>query len=65
MRYEILIYEDLYSGTSPGDPAAVCIYANSKKEREEKLKAARTLYLGYKYKLRDHKLNREIISILL
>ena len=35
MRYEILIYEDLYSGTAPGDPAAVCIYANSKKEREE------------------------------
>ena len=32
MRYEILIYEDLYSGTAPGDPAAVCIYANSKKE---------------------------------
>lgn len=65
MRYEILIYDDLYAGTAPGDPADVYIYANSEKEREEKLKAARTLYPGYKYKLRDHKLNREIISILL
>ena len=47
MRYEILIYEDLYAGTAPGDPADVYIYANSEKEREEKLKAARTLNPGY------------------
>lgn len=64
MRYEILIYEDLYAGTSPSDPVIIRIHADTEKEREEKLKGAKILYPGYKYKLQDHRTNLEIISIL-